>query len=61
MTDMTAGITSPELMKIWLDMTPAGRLGRDEELAGAVIYLMSDAASFTTGSEIVIDGAYTVL
>ena len=61
MTDMTAGITSPELMRIWLDMTPAGRLGREEELAGAVIYLMSDAASFTTGSEIVIDGAYTVL
>lgn len=61
MTDMTAGITSPEMMKIWLGLTPAGRLGREEELAGAVIYLMSGASTFTTGSEIVIDGAYTVL
>jgi len=29
------------------------------EIAGGIIYLLSDAASFTTGSELVIDGGFT--
>jgi len=40
----------------WLMRTPMKRFGRVEELAGAAVYLASDAASFTTGSVLVVDG-----
>jgi NAD(P)-dependent dehydrogenase (short-subunit alcohol dehydrogenase family) len=35
---------------------PSGRLGNPDEIAGAALYLASDASSYTTGSEILIDG-----
>lgn len=38
---------------------PLGRLGRPEELAGLYLYLASEASSYMTGSDIVIDGGYT--
>ena len=37
-------------------MTPMGRIGEPDEIAGAAVYLASDASSYTTGTEIVIDG-----
>jgi NAD(P)-dependent dehydrogenase (short-subunit alcohol dehydrogenase family) len=40
----------------WLMRTPMKRFGKVEELAGAAVYLASDAASYTTGSVIVVDG-----
>ena len=36
-----------------------GRLGYVEEIAEGALYLASDRSSFTTGSELVIDGGYT--
>lgn len=45
----------------WAESTPMKRLGKPEELAGAVIYLLSDSASFVTGSELVIDGGFTII
>jgi NAD(P)-dependent dehydrogenase (short-subunit alcohol dehydrogenase family) len=36
-----------------------GRLGKPEELMGVVVYLASDAATFTTGSDFIVDGAFT--
>ncbi|KOY82911.1 glucose 1-dehydrogenase [Lysinibacillus macroides] len=45
----------------WATLTPMQRLGDPAELMGAVIYLLSDAASFTTGSELVIDGGFTII
>lgn len=39
---------------------PIGRLGQPEEVAEAVIWLLSDKASFSTGSAMFIDGGYTI-
>jgi sorbose reductase len=41
-------------------LTPMHRPGRPEEIVGGVLYLASDASSFTTGSDLTVDGGYTV-
>lgn len=40
---------------------PIGRLGRADELGGGVVFLCSEAASFVTASELVIDGGFTAM
>lgn len=50
---------SPEMYKIWLDMTPMGRVGQPDEIASVVHFLASDAASLLTGSIVLADGGYT--
>ena len=45
----------------WSSIIPFRRLGTPEELAGAVIYLASGASSYTTGSDIIVDGGFTVV
>ncbi|KAJ7074062.1 NAD-P-binding protein [Mycena amicta] len=47
-----------ELKTTWESLTPMGRLGNPEDLAGAIVYLSSDASKFMTGSEIRVDGGY---
>lgn len=41
-------------------LIPAGRFGYPEEVAAAALYLASDAANLVTGSNLVIDGGYTI-
>ncbi|KAK9454991.1 hypothetical protein V1511DRAFT_379415 [Dipodascopsis uninucleata] len=45
----------------WKKLTPMQREAHVDELVGAYIYLASDASTYTTGSDIVIDGGYTLL
>lgn len=39
---------------------PLGRFGTPEELAGCIAFLLSDAAAFMTGSELVVDGGWSI-
>jgi NAD(P)-dependent dehydrogenase (short-subunit alcohol dehydrogenase family) len=48
-----------EYHSLWEPKIPLGRLGRPEELTGLYLYLASEASSYMTGSDIVIDGGYT--
>ena len=41
-------------------MSPMRRLGEPVDVAQAVLYLASDAAAFVTGSNLIVDGGYTV-
>lgn len=43
--------------KMMLDTLPAGRMGKSEEIAEAVVWLCSDAASFVSGDTMLVDGA----
>lgn len=59
-TNMTAGgMENEEWYKMWLDMTPMGRVAEPTEIAPAALFLASDASSFTTGTNLVVDGGYT--
>jgi 3alpha(or 20beta)-hydroxysteroid dehydrogenase len=57
-TDMTAN--APVAMRgAQLDLTPLERLGQADEVAGVVVFLLSDAAAYVSGAEIPVDGAFT--
>ena len=43
----------------WIEQSVMPSLGAPEDLVAAVLYLASDAAPFTTGTDIVIDGGFT--
>src|SRR5262245_5027575 len=47
------------LMKAWVTMHPIGRIGEPAEVAEAAVYLASDAAGFTTGIDLRVDGGLT--
>ncbi len=59
-TDLTLASTYLEpLIPGWKAATPMGRLGRPDELQAIALYLASDASSFSTGSDYIVDGGFT--
>jgi NAD(P)-dependent dehydrogenase (short-subunit alcohol dehydrogenase family) len=55
------GIITNEQLEEDAKRYPLGRYGKPEEVAYAVVYLLSDAATWVTGSNLLIDGGYTLL
>ncbi|KAL8753855.1 MAG: hypothetical protein Q9184_005295 [Pyrenodesmia sp. 2 TL-2023] len=47
-----------KIQDLWKSMIPMGRNGDAKELKGAYVYLISDASTYTTGADIIIDGKY---
>ena len=50
---------NPELYKLALSLNPTGRMGTPQEMANAAVFLASPAASFISGTNLVVDGALT--
>ncbi|KAG5663570.1 hypothetical protein HG530_009310 [Fusarium avenaceum] len=48
-----------ETQELWRSMIPMGRNGDAKELKAAYVYFLSDASTYTTGSDLIIDGGYT--
>jgi NAD(P)-dependent dehydrogenase (short-subunit alcohol dehydrogenase family) len=49
----------PEGVKRWMDAVPLGRMGTDEDVADAVLFLASPASRWITGANLVVDGGVT--
>src|ERR1700732_1398430 len=59
-TEMTKlGMSNQEWHAEWLKFTPMGRVGEPREVASVVVFLASEASSYFTGSNLVVDGGYT--
>jgi len=50
---------NPEFFEVAMGLNPTGRMGTPEEMAAGVVFLSSPVSSFTTGTNLVIDGALT--
>lgn len=60
LTPMTQGLLeNPERLNWILGMTPMGRLGTMEEVAGPVMFLASDWSNYVTGTTLMVDGGWT--
>ena len=58
MADQMVASGQGEALKAMLTVVPMGRYGRAEEIADAVLWLSSDAASYVTGQSISVDGGF---
>lgn len=48
--------TNDHILKTALKVIPLGRVASPDEMAGTVLYLVSDASSYTTGASVIVDG-----
>jgi NAD(P)-dependent dehydrogenase (short-subunit alcohol dehydrogenase family) len=47
-----------EQLKVWEELMPSGRMGSTDEIASGIVWLLSDQASYVTGTVLEIDGGY---
>ena len=59
-TPLTAGIYTPEVRRLYESRIAQGRVARPLDIAGAVLFLATDAASYMCGHELVVDGGMTL-
>lgn len=60
MNEKVVADLGPQVGRAWVLMHPIGRIGKPEEVAEAAVYLASDAAGFTTGVDLRVDGGLCV-
>ncbi len=61
-TNLTAAMMDmPDMLKPYLERTPAGRVAEPEDIAGAALFLSSPAAAYITGHTLVVDGGFSIM
>jgi len=55
-----APVDEPQFRRMWIEDAPMQRYSSPEEIAASLVYLVSDAASFSTGAVVVTDGGYSL-
>jgi len=51
-------VHSQDIIEAYHDAIPLNRYGREDEIASAIVYLVSDAASYITGQTLSVDGGF---